>query len=121
MNLVALLHLIVAAGTVLIALPLIARWVPMNRWYGVRVSAAFESDEQWYAINAYGGWVMLVWGLFIAAVAGGGLLLNPRYWDLYTWLSLAVIVGSLAGAVLLILRRSTFTAPTGEQDDTQWK
>lgn len=39
----------------------------MNRAYGVRIPKAFESEHHWYAINAYAGRLLLVYGLLVAA------------------------------------------------------
>lgn len=47
----------------LISIPLIQRKVSMNKVYGVRIKKAFESDENWYKINAYGGKQLLLWSL----------------------------------------------------------
>jgi len=52
-----------------ISIPLITRSVGMNRWYGFRFPEAFYSEEAWYAINAYGGRMFVIWAAF-AAVAG---------------------------------------------------
>lgn len=49
------------------SLPLALRLVPRNRLYGIRVAKAFESDENWYAINAYGGWWLLGYGVSVIA------------------------------------------------------
>ena len=40
---------------ILAAVPLIAGWVPPNRWYGFRFPGALHSPELWYALNAAGG------------------------------------------------------------------
>jgi SdpI/YfhL protein family len=48
-----------------LSLPLVFRKVPMNRAYGVRIPKAFESERSWYAINAYGGRLLLVYGLLL--------------------------------------------------------
>jgi uncharacterized membrane protein len=42
-----------------LAVPLINRSVKMNALYGVRIPKAFESEEAWYAINEYGGRILL--------------------------------------------------------------
>jgi len=54
---------------VAMAYPLIKGYVKMNHWYGVRFPQSFYSEESWYKINAYGGKVMVIWGLFMA-IAG---------------------------------------------------
>lgn len=53
--------------TALLAIPLIMRKVPMNRVYGIRIRKAFISSSNWYALNAYGGKCLLVFGIFLAA------------------------------------------------------
>jgi uncharacterized membrane protein len=45
-----------------LSVPLILRRVSMNPLYGVRIPKAFESEANWYAINAYGGRVLAVAG-----------------------------------------------------------
>lgn len=49
------------------SLPLVLRAVPMNRLYGIRIPKAFASDSNWYAINAYGGRLLGLYGLAIVA------------------------------------------------------
>ena len=53
----------------LISVPLLLKKVPPNRWYGVRVPAAFASTENWYAINQFGSRRLL--GLAFALEALG--------------------------------------------------
>jgi hypothetical protein len=59
----------IGLATVLVSMPLVLRLIPMNRWYGVRLPEAFTSGHHWYEINAYGGRLLLVFGLFLIAVA----------------------------------------------------
>lgn len=65
--------------TALVSLPLVMRLVPMNRWYGVRVPEAFVSGRHWYEINAYGGRLLIAFGLFLIAFAyvGNGFAPPP--------------------------------------------
>jgi len=55
---------------ILVSLPLVYNKIPMNRWYGFRIRKSFRSDEDWYAINAYGGKQMIIWTplLFISGI-----------------------------------------------------
>lgn len=46
-----------------LSLPLVLRKVPMNRIYGIRIPEAFVSEARWYAINAYGGRLLMVYGM----------------------------------------------------------
>lgn len=50
-----------------LSVPLVLRKVPMNRIYGVRTATAFISDRNWYEINAYGGGLLLAYGLLLTA------------------------------------------------------
>jgi hypothetical protein len=52
-----------------ISIPLILRKVPMNHLYGVRIPKAFISPGNWYEINAYGGKLLLGFGLFLIGFA----------------------------------------------------
>jgi uncharacterized membrane protein len=71
-------HLIVhiAAGALIVALsiPLILRKVPPNHAYGVRIPKAFESERNWYDINAYGGKLLLVFGIVLIVY---GIVMRP--------------------------------------------
>jgi len=58
-------HIGIGLTSVLLAIPLIRRKVPMNRLYGVRSPKAFASERNWYEINAYGGRLLLMFGLFV--------------------------------------------------------
>jgi hypothetical protein len=109
MNPVVIVHLLVAGMAVLTAVPLIARRVKMNQWYGVRISAAFVSEERWFEINHYGGRLMLVWGLVIAATAAVGAFLPRKDWAAYDWASLVVVLGGLAIVIALICRHARET------------
>ncbi len=104
MNPIAVAHLVVAAVTMAIAVPLIRRKVKMNRWYGVRIPAAFESEEAWFDINHYGGRLLFVWALAIAVTATFGVFLEAAEWISYNWTALAVILGGLAVVVAKIYR-----------------
>lgn len=60
-------HMGLGAAIILVDLPLVLRLVPPNRLYGVRLPEAFTSKRHWYAVNAYGGWWLLLFGVFLAA------------------------------------------------------
>ncbi len=48
---------------ILVSVPLAKRKIKKNRWYGMRVAKAFESDEHWYKINEYGGKQFALWSI----------------------------------------------------------
>lgn len=49
------------------SLPLVLRIVPMNRFYGIRIPKALVSDSNWYDINAYGGRILMAYGVALVA------------------------------------------------------
>lgn len=79
-----------------LAIPLIGRRVRMNAWYGVRIPKAFRSEENWYAINEFGGKVLAVSGLLIALVGVATLVLEPAS-------PAAILILALAPAPILLL------------------
>jgi len=52
----------------------------MNHLYGVRIPKAFASPKNWYDINAYGGKLLLVYGvlLIVYGVAARPHAPDPR-------------------------------------------
>ena len=56
----------VAVLLIAVSIPLIQRRVKMNNFYGVRIPKAFESEENWYKINEYGGWQLVLWSCVLA-------------------------------------------------------
>ena len=83
-------------GLVLAAtsIPLVMRLVPMNRWYGIRTPKAFRSDRLWYDINAFGGMLLLIYGLLLAifGIAAQNLAPSPTS----VWMAVFV-VGPILG------------------------
>ena len=55
----------IGALLVIVSLPLCFKLVPRNCFYGVRIRKAFVSDANWYAINSFGGTVLVACGLFL--------------------------------------------------------
>ena len=101
---VDMLLLILSAGTgmlfIALAIPLILKKVPPNRWYGLRVPATFANDKVWYKANAWTAKVMLGWGLFIL-IAGIVLSFAPlAQW--VKWLLWCSTV--LGGAIVTTIR-----------------
>lgn len=58
---------------IVISLPLLRGSIPMNRFYGFRISKAFASDANWYAINKYGAKALILWS--IVMISSGVLFL----------------------------------------------
>ena len=72
-----LVHRGIGVLLALIAIPLILRLVPRNRHYGIRIPKAFQSDEDWYDINAFGGWLLFLYGALLFAWGFVGRDLAP--------------------------------------------
>lgn len=93
---------------IVLSIPLILRKVPMNHFYGVRIRKAFASRRNWYAINAYGGRLILAFGVFLLlfALLAGPWAPPPRSpWSLpYALVPLIGLVPVLA-AILRFARR----------------
>ncbi len=70
------MNLIIGLATMVLSIPLILRLIPMNYAYGIRlwILKVWDSEENWYEINAYGGKWFFAAGAVIAAV--GGLVLK---------------------------------------------
>lgn len=51
-----------------ISTPLVMGKIPMNWFYGIRFQKSFESEENWYKINKYGGKLLIIWSLPIFLV-----------------------------------------------------
>ncbi|MEM7483057.1 MAG: SdpI family protein [Acidobacteriota bacterium] len=76
------LQILVAASNVFCALllgglsiPLLQERIAPNRLYGVRFKKSFESEENWYRINRYGGKLLLYWSVVVGII--GLLALTP--------------------------------------------
>ena len=74
----------------------------MNRWYGVRIPAAFTSDESWFDINRYGGRLLLYWAVSIAMMATVGACLARAYWVAYDVIASAIVLVGLVIAMVKI-------------------
>jgi hypothetical protein len=60
METLLILYLVIGLVSVGISLPLIARKIPPNLWYGFRIRKTLEDANIWYAVNEYFGRRLLV-------------------------------------------------------------
>jgi SdpI/YfhL protein family len=84
--------------TLFLSLPLLLGLVGPNRFYGIRVAAAFSSERNWYAINRYGAAAFMRFG---ALVATAGFMLH-RYPHAPWWVPIACMVGVLPLLLLTV-------------------
>jgi hypothetical protein len=97
-------YVLVGLGAVMVAVsvPLAARIVPMNRWYGVRTRKAFASEDNWYELNAYGGTLLTVYGGFLVLMGAIGFAVAPDPTSLLTPILLVVPLCPIFVVLLLI-------------------
>jgi hypothetical protein len=100
-------YVLVGLGAVMIAVsvPLIARMVPMNRWYGVRTRKAFASEDNWYELNAYGGKLLTAYGGFLILVGVVGFNYAPDPTSLWAPVYMGVPMVVIFLVLLLINQR----------------
>ena len=60
----------ISCGLIFIAIciPLLKRKVKMNDWYGFRISKAFQSEENWFSINAYGAKKLIICSILMILI-----------------------------------------------------
>jgi len=104
MNPIAISHGIIALVSIGLSWPLVKRKIKRNQIYGIRIPEAVKSEERWLEINAYGGWLLMRWGIVLAITAGIGLALPRKDWIIYAFSSLVIILGGLGVVVALIFR-----------------
>ena len=99
---------ILATGLALffISLPLIFRKVPMNSIYGIRIPAAFESEQRWYDINAYGGRQLAAWSWAIIIVGAIGFFLPENGALIYLPVGTVIVLLAILIPLIRITRWS---------------
>src|SRR5678815_1007433 len=95
-RLVGLVIALAGLAVIGISIPLILRRIPMNHFYGVRIPKSFVSDDNWYAINAYGGRSLAIAGAIISVI---GLIIRFRPLTGEA----AIVVAAVAPAIILVL------------------
>ena len=53
---------------ILLSIPLIFRWVPPNRFFGLRIPATLKNESVWYDVNARSGRLSLMLGVLMVAL-----------------------------------------------------
>lgn len=87
-----------------LAQPLIQGKVKPNDWYGVRIPAAFESEEAWFDINRYGGRLLSKVGLLLMLCAVTGFFVDRAGWRIYNLAMIVVTFGCLGWCIFKIFR-----------------
>jgi len=50
----------------------------MNHFYGVRFKKSYESEENWYKINHYGGKQLIAWSVLLLIIGVLTFFLPPK-------------------------------------------
>jgi len=53
----------------IISVPLLAGWIPRNRFYGVRTRKTLSDERTWYSVNRFGGWLFILSSLVYLGIA----------------------------------------------------
>jgi uncharacterized membrane protein len=53
----------------IISVPLVAGWIPRNRFYGVRTRKTLSDERTWYSVNRFGGWLFILSSLIYLGIA----------------------------------------------------
>lgn len=83
-----------------LSVPMIARKIKPNPWYGFRVKQTLENPEVWYKVNAYTGKYLLGVGIGITAASLGLSLIPEISIDAYSLICLAIF-SVLFGAAII--------------------
>lgn len=59
-------HILTAFILIGISIPLVKGEISMNKFYGIRFKKSYDSDENWYKINKYGGQQLIKWCIPLA-------------------------------------------------------
>ena len=51
-----------------ISIPTLLNKIKMNKYYGIRIKKAFESEENWYKINSYGSKIFILWTVIVLVI-----------------------------------------------------
>ena len=93
--LLGLINLVIALLIGSLCIPLLLGKIPMNHWYGMRVSAAYRSNENWYRVNSWGARCFIAWSIALALLSISVLLstsLNQTFGKATAWFALIYFI-----------------------------
>jgi len=102
MTSIATKFLIIGGVLLLLSLPLMFRMVPMNRVYGFRIKAAYESEKNWYDINARGGKLLSIGALVILLIGAAGYFVPEKYTLIYIGVAAIVTFAAIVISLLCV-------------------
>lgn len=95
MNLLLLVYSGVGLLLAGLAIPLIREQIPPNYIYGFRFRRTLQDASIWYPANAYGGRLLLRYGIGVCLAANGFYLLPGLNEDRYALVLSAVLLGGI--------------------------
>ncbi len=99
--------------------PLYRGLIKMNHMYGVRFPQSYSSDEAWYKINAYGGKLLMIWGILIA-VAGTFLLFIPITDYVLGLVIFTILMATMLVPIFLAYNYARTFRPPNSDDKLAW-
>ncbi len=100
LGILGITYIFVGLLLIVLSIPLISSKVGRNALYGVRIGKSFESDENWYAINKYGGKVLIVVGVITAVLGASYIFIGDVSNMLDAILSFLPIIVILIGCMV---------------------
>ncbi len=82
--------------------PLWLCFVPVNSFYGVRLTSTMNTDERWYEVNALAGKKLVLWSVSILIAGIAGFYQLPRHQDDYPWAALALTQVAIAAMLVSV-------------------
>ena len=76
----------------------------MNRFYGIRLSDSFLSENRWYEINARSGKLMAGWAFAIIGVGLIGFVIPPETFPVYAVVATGIVLISVITPFFQIIR-----------------
>lgn len=114
-------HIVIALVIIGVSIPLIKEKVPMNQMYGVRIPIAFESGENWYKVNRYGGKCLIAWSIPVLLIGLALLVLHfkspisPKNFPLVILFTFSPLIFLGALPQILHWTKSNLESARGEQ------
>lgn len=103
LGILGITYIFVGLLLLILSIPLISSKVSRNALYGVRIGKSFESDENWYAINKYGGKVLIVVGVITAVLGASYIFIGDISDTLDIILAFLPIIVILLGCIIAYL------------------
>lgn len=103
LGILGITYIFVGLLLIVLSIPLVSSKVGRNALYGIRIGKSFESDENWYAINRYGGKVLIVVGVITAVLGAFYILIGDVSDTLDAILALLPIIIILLGCIIAYL------------------